>query len=143
MLKNYIAYDTKNKRFIYTVSAIYFPFHGIIRGDITKPSGILSNQPIEDCELFENTEIMDTEEHSIYAEVHIFSFKHKQKEFAKPSSYKGFFKWNNDKKSFVLYVFEDDLGLIEYGNYDNDNMFDFKIIDTIQENKLGLIKPQN
>ena len=67
---------------------------------------------------------------SIYADSSIVEFEHKDKKL------QGFFRYSKMRLSYVIEDLYNDMGEMVYDGSQNN----FKIIDTIQENKLGLMK---
>ena len=67
---------------------------------------------------------------SIYADSSIVEFEHKDKKL------QGFFRYSKMRLSYVIEDLYNDMGEMVYDGSQNN----FKTIDTIQENKLGLIK---
>ncbi len=80
----------------------------------------------------------DINDKKIYSDCSIVEF-----EVIKGVIIKGFFYFDTDDLSYSIKVISDDTGIItkkEQYNLSYQKDFIFKIIDTIQENKLGLIK---
>ena len=67
---------------------------------------------------------------SIYADSSIVEFEHKDKKL------QGFFRYSKMRLSYVIEDLYNDMGEMVYDGSQNN----FKTIDTIQENKLGLMK---
>ncbi len=88
----------------------------------------------------------DIEGNKIYADSSIVEFEDKslvwEKEYSKQVTrkHKGFFKYSREKLAYMVCVFDEDLRVVEWCFYYEKELFNIKIIDTIQENKLGLIK---
>tara|TARA_R110000868_G_scaffold93996_1_gene259803 strand:- start:174 stop:557 length:384 start_codon:yes stop_codon:yes gene_type:complete len=82
--------------------------------------------------------LKDVEDNKIYADSSIVEF-----EYIK-SKHKGYFTWNNKTLSYDIMVIDWNFKILKNYSapigYSHLKMKNFKIIDTIQENKLGLIK---
>ena len=83
---------------------------------------------------FKNTELKDINGKSIYADSSIVEFNNSQLW----NKYNGIFFYNKERLCYQIRIIDGTRNseIIPYDRYCSD----FKIIDTIQENKLGLIK---
>lgn len=86
------------------------------------------------CKAFKDTELKDINGKSIYADSSIVEFKNSQLW----NKYNGIFFYNKERLCYQIRIIDGvrNSEIIPYDRYSSD----FKIIDTIQENKLGLIK---
>lgn len=80
----------------------------------------------------------DTTGNKIYADSSIVEFNWVTK-------YIGFFQWDEDNLRYVIRILKTEVKNSMFDSFDFDmySMSDFKIIDTIQENKLGLYDAKN
>lgn len=87
------------------------------------------------CKAFRDIGLKDINGKSIYADSSIIEFfDHKQDYF------KGYFTFNIKKLAYEIIIFGLNEDFIDIITYCKDDITNLKIIDTIQENKLGLIK---
>lgn len=87
-----------------------------------------------DTKYFKDIGLKDINGKSIYADSSIVEFEYK----ALQTKVKGYFKYSNITLGYHLHLLEGFIG--RAFRFDYEYMYNFKIIDTIQENKLGLIK---
>lgn len=108
--------------------------------------------PFEKGKLVKNIGLKDINGKSIYADCSIVEFEHKYTQRCKKENgiytlenfhtqkteiLQGYFVWNNDELKYEINILNHDFFIcLDFIN----SMKNFKIIDTIQENKLGLIK---
>ena len=84
--------------------------------------------------VFTNIGMEDINGKSIYADSSIIECEYK----ALRKKVKGYFKYSDITLGYHLHLLERSTG--RAFRFDYEYMYDFKIIDTVQENKLGLIK---
>lgn len=116
-----------------------------LENGILKPIG-------EDYTIYKGIGLKDINGKKIYADCSIVEFEHKYKQRAKKQNgiytlenfhtekteiLQAFFTWNNEELRYELDILNHDFFVcLDF----TSTMKNFKIIDTIQENKLGLIK---
>ena len=113
---------------------------------ISHNSSVISGYDVEvdhdDTYLFfDNTRLKDINSKSIYSESSIFEFEAIVNGFRQqPTTHvlKGSFEFNLDDLRYEINIYNSPLFKCLW--YDSQYMSNFKIVDTIQENKLGLIK---
>ena len=103
------------------------------RGEFNDSSWI--NLNIVRCE---NSYIKDTEGKLIYLDCSIFEFRHISKVFGKEFAYTGYLKRNTETLETDIFIWDEDLGLINFGVYDKNNVFDILVIDTLQESEVTM-----
>lgn len=80
----------------------------------------------------------DSNDNKIYADSSIVEFVFKDSKTSENVKLKGFFTWNDEDLRYEIDILNDSDYICL--NYRIDLICNMKIIDTIQENKLGLIK---
>ena len=75
---------------------------------------------------------------NFYVDSTIFEFKHLVNRIKIPLV--GYFKWDkNEGRYIIIVLMNPDTTTYNYIYYDSEKFSDFKIIDTVQENKKGLV----
>lgn len=116
---NYIVWDKAKKEFLY--NNVY---------SLNQDGKVCFMNVIhKNLQAFQDIGIEDINNNPIYADCSIVEFEYLG------DKYKGYFRYNNNFARYDLVLLsQKDTCVID------DNFQNFKIIDTIQENKLGLIK---
>ena len=139
-MNEFIVWDEKFKKFVDTDNIIMDLKSGGLKG-IYGGLGY-----VDTWKLFNYIGKKDINNKKIYADSSIVEFIYRGKKiglFGEHISHEavslvGFFTYNNDEARYEVDILGDDKYVCL--NFDSDNFRDINIIDTIQENKLGLIK---
>ena len=88
----------------------------------------------DDFAIFQYIGKTDINDKKIYADSSIVEFVFSDRDFSK--IYKGYFSYHIDELRYEINIIGDSTACVL--SYNMDSMSDFEIIDTLQENKLGL-----
>lgn len=127
MVNKFIAWDKDRKEFVYDFT--------IYRGEAL----IRGGEMVENSSIHQDIGLKDINNKSIYADSSIVEFEYLDKKLE--SHYVvGHFYFNKTELKYWIKILKCET--LKYGNigFVNARLKSIKIIDTIQENKLGLVK---
>ena len=126
------VFDNDTNKFIDSTKCI------LVDGTLYRNDEMYRKNISEDLSMYNDLGLRDINDELIYSECSIVQF-----EFEFYNIIRGYFQFNKRSLSYDIVFLDkyEDYVSINYGNETySRNIKDFKIIDTIQENKLGLIK---
>ena len=133
-MNEFIVWDDTRKKFV-DLREVYYDSFGNIEEIVLS----CENEPTTSVLTFhDDIGIKDINNKKIYADCSIVEFKHINT-YGCSSTRQGYFTFDNDLCCYIIKCINEDLILI-YACSVFSAITDIKIIDTIQENKLGLIK---
>lgn len=129
-MRSLIAWKTKEKKFDVVISIDYECSDAVLMNNQIEKDYKIPEEVL----IFEHTELYDLSGNKIYADCSIVEFEWGQDKH----NIIGYFTFNKEflQYEIIMLNVQKNKSLA----YSPHNCFNFKIIDTIQENKLGLIK---
>ena len=131
----FIVWDKKSKEFMNTITDIEIVFQESLVNGFT----VIKNYPYDceslDADIFQYIGKTDINNKKIYADCSVVEFSYINCD--EEHIVKAYFTWDEEYLKYILDPIQGYNSTIEYEPFKFLNM---KIIDTIQENKLGLIK---
>jgi len=144
-MNEFIVWDKENKKFVENLTGYYLDKDCLLwKEECSKYECDLIIAT--DCICFPHIGKTDINNEKIYADCSIFEFAFKGFGEVFAESYIGYFVWNDFRLRYDIKIInksdkDGDSYIFDYGKcLPNIINNEFKIIDTLQENKLGLIK---